>query len=182
MSMNTDETQKNTEPKEPSKGGRPSKINKFVEATREVFKENEGGIFVYTDEDLLFLVNEKLEPDDQITDRTFQNYKAKLKEGKIEELSVEFLEFFRLIKRALMMEKKNILLALAEEKGQWTKWAWIMERKFKEWNLTHLSEGTEKIDAKMEFILSEFNPEPEPEIETQNENQLGNESETKASL
>lgn len=166
----TTENKENTEQK---KVGRPSKISKFIEAANLVFEEEKNTVFIYTDEELLFLVNEKLDPEDQITQRTFERWKALLKEDKLEELPYEFILFCRLIKKALIAEKKNIMGAFATEKMQWTKWAWIMERKFKDWNLNAINDFSDKLaDNKVEFVLSEFNPE------TENENQLADEQET----
>jgi len=158
--MNTDETPKDTEQPEPKKSGRPSKISKFVEATRKVFEENKGRIFIFTDDELLFLVNEELEPDDQVAERTFKTWKSYLKEGKLDDLPVDFLIFQHLMKKALIAEKLGLMAAFVEEKQQWTKYAWIFERKFKDWNLNAINDFSDKLtDNKVEFILSEFNPE-----------------------
>jgi len=158
--MNTDETPKDTEQPEPKKAGRPSKISKFVEATVKIFKEKAGRVFIFTDDELLFLVNEELEEQDQITSRTFERWKALLKEDKLDDLPTDFFIFCRLMKKALIAEKEGLMAAFVEEKQQWTKYAWIFERKFKDWNLNAINDFSDKLtDNKVEFILSEFNPE-----------------------
>lgn len=170
----TTENKENTERK---KVGRPSKISKFIQATRKVFEENKGRIFIFTDDELLFMVNEELEPDDQVAERTFAVWKSKLKEKNIEDLPPEFVVFMHLMKKALIAEKVGLMAAFVEEKQQWTKYAWIFERKFKDWNLNAINDFSDKLaDNKVEFVLSEFNPE------TENENQLADEQETASGL
>ncbi len=124
--------------------GRPSKIHPFIEAAKELFKELEHNIFIYTDEDLLFLVNEKLPEKDRVTTRTFERWKAaalKEKEDEDEEnIPHHFSEFCRLIKKALTVEKRMLMNRMAQDDKAWTRWAWIIERKFSEWNLKKISE------------------------------------------
>lgn len=131
---------------EKSKAGRISKIHPFLIAAKGFFKEHEGelDIWIYTDEELLFQINERLAIQDQITDRTFQNWKAKVKSEDFDEEDPEldpcFAEFFRLIKKALVIQKKMIFQKMLDsgEKTSWTRWAWILERKFTDWNLKNI--------------------------------------------
>lgn len=120
--------------KEKNKGGRLSKIIPFLIKAEEVLSE-EGAIIIYTDEDLVDEINDRLPESDRIHIRTFQNWKAQNKDGQ--EIDEVGLRFFRLIKKALRRERKNLLDKLREGKsGEWQKYAWILERKFDEWNLT----------------------------------------------
>lgn len=117
-----------------NKGGRPSKIKPFIKVANEVlFSEN---VILFTDEELVDEINERLEEKYRICQSTFQKWKA----GKIEsdDLGSQFL---RLIKKALREQKKNLLEKYSTDDKAWTRWAWIIERKFSEWNLKHISEN-----------------------------------------
>lgn len=87
---------------------------------------------MHTDKELMVLVNELLEPDERISDRTFESWKAGDSPDDPERLGV----FLRLYKRALIEQRGELFERLKEEPpGAWQKWAWILERKFGEWNL-----------------------------------------------
>ena len=112
---------------------RPTKIARFIEVAESILYEDD--IMLLTDEELVFMINKDLIGDEKITDRTFQNWKS----GELkDEYSVEF---FRLIKDALIMQKKSLFLKFGSDDKAWTRWAWIIERKFTEWNLKHISEN-----------------------------------------
>lgn len=113
--------------------GRPSKIERFTQALEEVLNRPKGvGMAImHTDKDLMFLVNEQLEEDERIIDSTFEKWKSG--ESVDDERRSVFL---RLYKRALMEQRDNLFERLQEEPpGAWQKWAWVLERKFAEWNL-----------------------------------------------
>ena len=59
------------------------------------------------------------------------------------------------------MQKKNLFLKLIEGKGQWQRWAWIIERKFDEWNLRIKGKGkTEHSERRgIEWLLREASKE-----------------------
>ena len=121
---------------------RPTKLtNRFLKVTEEVV-EGEGVMFL-TDEELLFLVNEELSEKERISTSTFEKWKA----GKFSECTEKQAEigqeFLRLIKKALMKEKQELFRRMQDgdlAKDPWVKYAWILERKFKEWNLKALTE------------------------------------------
>ncbi len=114
---------------------RPYKMTKFTTELTEVI--NTQSILFLTDKDLLFLVNDRLEDKDKINDRTFKNWKA----GKFHENEEIGKVFFKCVEKALITQKQEIGKKLIEDTtGQWTRYAWILERKFSEWNLKHLSE------------------------------------------
>lgn len=119
--------------------GRPFKMGNWIPSLQQVLNNN--SVVFLTDADLVFLVNKLLPIEDRITTRTFKNWKA----GKFapnEELGVEFLE---LIQEALIKEKMALGEALKNDKtGQWVRYAWILERKFEEFNLKHISENINK--------------------------------------
>lgn len=113
------------------KGGRPTKLtDKFFAAAEEVIN-GERALYL-TDEDLLFIINEKLEQENKITHVTFENWKA----GKISD-DEKGKRFFGLIKKALTNEKINLFREMKQD-TQWQRKAWILERKFKEWRLPSL--------------------------------------------
>jgi hypothetical protein len=90
-----------------------------------------GNAIIYTDEDLVWMVNQELPKECQISIASFKRYKA----GDIDDDEVTRL-FVSRYKRALMIQRRNLMEAMASDiPGGWQKWAWIMERKFDEWNL-----------------------------------------------
>jgi hypothetical protein len=46
-----------------------------------------------------------------------------------------------LIKKALLIQKQNLFKKFENDDRAWQRWAWIIERKFTEWNLKHISEN-----------------------------------------
>ena len=113
--------------------GRPSKIEAFLEVAEGVLFQED--LMLLTDEELVFVINERLPEEDQITDRTFQNWKS----GEVKD---EFsAQFFRVMKRALILQKQSLFNKFGNDDKAWTRWAWIIERKFSEWNLKHISEN-----------------------------------------
>jgi hypothetical protein len=112
---------------------RPSKIEKFTQVLAELLdtEHSVGYAIIYTDEDLVEMVNERLDPEDRITTRTFKSYKA----GELK--SDPFLDvFLPLYKGALRHQSANLFERLSTEPpGAWQKWAWIIERKFDGWNM-----------------------------------------------
>ena len=121
--------------KKKNKGGRPTKLTpKLIAAMSDVVLDNNA--LYLTDEDLIFLLNEKLPEDDRIAIQTFKDYKA----GRRQQNSPLIEEFATLIKKALGREKQNLLKDVRAGVLNWQSRAWILERKFKEWNLKQISE------------------------------------------
>ena len=117
------------------KVGRPSKINKFIEAAKEVLFSD--SVMLFTDEELVDEINERLEEKDRISQRTFERWKA----SDFEEDGKTGKDFVGLIKKALRKQKENLLNKYSNDDRAWQRWAWIIERKFSEWNLKHISEN-----------------------------------------
>ena len=116
------------------KVGRPTKLTEeLIEALKEVANDS----IYLTDEDLIFLVNEKLPEENRIAIQTFKDYKA----GRRQQNSDLIDEFANLIKKALTNEKINLLKKVEKGENGWQSKAWILERKFTEWNLKHISEA-----------------------------------------
>ena len=116
------------------KQGQQPKWEKWVKKMDEVLNRNHpvGYAIVYNDEMLLAVVNSELPEEDRISKRTFNYYKN---EGHIEDGSIASV-FVATYQKALSIQADNILRKMTEDvPGGWQKWAWIMERKFDEWNL-----------------------------------------------
>ena len=110
--------------------GRPSKLTaEFIAAAHEVIDQGDNAL-IFTDAELLFQINEKLSHDARIDRRTFERWKA----GELKD-DVDGQEFCRLIEKALHKQKTALFVSLKTEANQWQRWAWIIERKFDEWNL-----------------------------------------------
>ena len=116
--------------------GRPFKMETWVKQLVLVLDDED--ITFLSDKDLVLLVNRNLPEDNKITDRTFQNWKA----GKFHQDEILGKEFMGCIELALIRQKQLLGERLMNDNtGQWTRYAWILERKFSEWNLKHISEN-----------------------------------------
>lgn len=125
---------------EKNKGGRPTKLTEhLIEVFEQVVNEY---VLACTDEDIFIVLNDRLKPKERICYTTFKVWKSKQNQSIIGEDSEIFEKFLSVIKKALLLEKKNCLKKLEEGKsGEWQKYAWIIERKFKEWNLRQITEA-----------------------------------------
>lgn len=122
-----------------AKKGRPSKIDKFIEVAKDVlFREN---LMLLTDEELVFLINEELDDKDKVAIRTFKLWKS----GDYSEKGNTGKDFLPLIKKALLIQKQNLFKKMSNDDRAWQRWAWIIERKFSEWNLKKISESTTEV-------------------------------------
>ncbi|WNM18617.1 hypothetical protein [Flavobacterium capsici] len=143
-----------------NKVGRPFKMEKWIPALKSVLEER--NIVFLTDTDLVFLVNKKLPIEDRITTRCFKNWKA----GKFapnEELGEQFIE---LVQEALINEKEALLNSLKNEKsGYWVRYAWILERKFEEYNLKQVTENINKNEETQIIQITAANLEQKKMIE-----------------
>lgn len=125
---------------------RPTKLTEnFIKAAEKIINDND--VMFLTDEELLFLVNEELEEKERISERTFQYWKAGELSKCTDEQAKIGKEFLRLIKIALIKEKHSLFKSMKAgdaKEDPWVKYAWILERKFKEWNLTAVTEVEHK--------------------------------------
>ena len=151
------------------KRGRPPKLTKkWIAVAREVVDTDINAI-ILTDEELVFLINEKANKKDKISERTFERWKAKNKEDKEdgdEKLDKIGEEFCRLYKRALLRQKKDLFNSLKDDDKQWQRFAWIIERKFNDWNIKKQVDITTKGESineesreKAKKAISGFMPE-----------------------
>lgn len=102
-----------TTPPDRHPGGRPTKLTQeFLAAAYEVINHEQNAL-IYTDEELLFLINEKLSPEAKICMSTFQKWKA----GKVEG-DTEGHEFLRLITKALLRQKETLFKRFQDDGGR----------------------------------------------------------------
>jgi len=131
----------------------PRKLNdRRIKSADKILNE-ELNIIILTDEELCILINEWVEEEDRISYRTFQYYKADINGWKniddnidiIDEERETLWEFLRLYKKALITQRKNLFKKMSNsDEKQRQKYAWIIERKFSEWNLRIISEVDNK--------------------------------------
>ena len=114
---------------------RPSKIDRFIEVAKDIlFKD---GLMLLTDEELVFLINQEFEDSEKVAIRTFKLWKS----GDYAEKGETGKEFLPLIKKALIIQKENLYKKFSNDDRAWQRWAWIIERKFSEWNLKNINEN-----------------------------------------
>ena len=135
-----------------NKVGCPPKINNVCEALESFLAEDKKNIWIMTDDELLDEVNARIADESKrICKRTFERYKQKSlnEEENSEELPPKteemYGEFCRLIKRALREQKNNLFSHLMTSDSSWQRFAWIIERKFDEWNLKKKVESEHNI-------------------------------------
>ena len=136
-------------------GGRPTKLTKnYINAAKEVLgidSPDSISAIIYTDKELFELINDKLPKEEKICDSTFDKWKAgKVKNDKIGK------EFLQLIKKALSIQKEYLFQKFQSEPMQWQKWAWILERKFSDWNIRKRVDVDVKSDGKELKQLTEI--------------------------
>lgn len=132
---------------------RPPKIEKFTEAMRRVLEtpHEVGYAIIFTDADLLEMANDLLDPEDRISSSTFDNYKA----GNLQD-EPRLDVFLGLYKRALRDQAANLFERLSNDgAGSWQRWAWIIERKFDEWNLRSRNVDETPTPKELVFRISE---------------------------
>ena len=116
---------------------RPSKFDNFLIAFEKVV-ENEINAIILTDEELFIKTNELLKWEDKICYTTFKNYKSEAIKGIEEERF--YNGFLSVYKKALLNQKSSLFSKLQSDPQSWQRFAWIIERKFSEWNLRHIWE------------------------------------------
>jgi len=142
---------------------RPTKLTvKFIEATKAVLFKDINSI-IHTDEDLLMLINELLDKKDRIHYNTLKNWKAKTKEGnELDELGSEFLSLY---KKALSEQKANLFKSLKSDDKAWQRFAWIIERKFGDWNIRQKVDVSGNMDMNVK-ASQDVKILPTPELRT----------------
>lgn len=139
-----------------------SKMTKWLPALKEVLDSD--NILLLCDKDLVFLVNQKLQPDERITEECFSMWKGNKRNAPSEEIGKQFIE---LIQYALIKQKMSIERKMFDETNStnWQRWAWLLERKFEEWNLKHISENINKNEQSTVINITAGNAEQKALIE-----------------
>lgn len=138
--------------KNAQKAGRTTKINdKIINAFELVLEENDNGCLL-EDEELVILVNEKLEGKDKFSYSAFQSWQAfaRNKKTKTTENNRILYNGIRGVIKKFLLEKKLLLLKNTQKSdAHWQRFCWILERKFDEWNIRRKTEIDVKDDRKM---------------------------------
>lgn len=130
--------------------GRPTKLTpKFLKIAEEVLNDDINAI-IYTDQELRDEINDRLEPEERISDARWEDWKA----GKLKNPICQ--QFRGLMKKALRVQKSNLFEKFREDEKAWQKYAWIIERKFGDWNLRNVSEVQHKGDIGIGITLSNY--------------------------
>lgn len=132
-----------------NKGGRPTKLTeKFLRVAEEVINDDINAI-IFTDEELRDQINDRLEESERISTTRWEEWKA----GNMKDSIVD--KFRGLYKRALDKQKKALFTRLQSDDKAWQRFAWIIERKFDNWNLRMKNEVTGENGAPMaiKFVL-----------------------------
>jgi len=110
---------------------------------------------------LLLLINAEL-PEHHRASQSARDYamsKSKSDES-IENLEIKkYTDTFKVMyKKALISQKKNLLEKLQEDENKRQKRAWILERKFTEWNLKHISEHKATLTVDHKYNINIIQP------------------------
>jgi len=123
--------------------GRPTKLtDNFLKVMEEVLSDGLN-IRALTDIDLIEEINDRLPEKEQVSLRSWKDWKH----GNLKENDERLDTFFAFYKKAFRGQKRNMINSLEGEKQTWVKYAWIMERKFDEWNLRKKTENETKAEV-----------------------------------
>ena len=114
---------------------RPTKLTeRFLQTAEEILKEKDGiNALVCTDRELISLINEKLPKAERITERTFRNWTDK-------DESPDFIKLKEIVNKARVLQKISLIEMLKQSKsGEWQKYAWLLERKFLDFNKSDIA-------------------------------------------
>jgi hypothetical protein len=158
---------------------RPTKFGPHIIEAFKAILADDDNVLCGTDDDLFFELNNMLATSQQISYRTFQRYKALALEYGMDDEYIDpddetnseyydpiYQQLYRLFRSAMFRQKKILMRRMIEDEKYWRKWQWILERKFREWNLRWSSmeaERTQKKDAIEEDKMVVDNDEP-PEV------------------
>jgi hypothetical protein len=122
-------------------------------------------MIIFTDEDWVDLINEDLakikHPEEQglpksICLNSWQRWKMKARKKGIKE--ERYVRFFNVIKKLLSQQREGLFNKLATDKVAWQRWAWIIERKFDDWNLRMKSENLNRHEVIDKIEIEIINP------------------------
>jgi hypothetical protein len=168
--------------------GCPTKLGThIVSAFREVL-DDEMNVLACTDVELFALLNDSLPAGEKVSYRSFQRYKAHAMAcgAEMEDCETEeeiaamegfdpvYRTMYRLFTLALINQKKTLLKRIMFEEQGWRRYQWLLERKYREWNLRWTPEEKEEpvyvpVQEKPEPAAVPIpepvvRPKPEPEM------------------
>jgi len=130
-------------------GGRPKKLLCVEILDRlAVILKDEANAIMCTDNDLLVLLNKDQPKERQISKATLENWKRG-NYGHWDDTKPDlwgmteadfYARFLGLIEESLVQMKAQLFKKIKTDKKAWQRWTWIIERKFKDWNLKQVSE------------------------------------------
>lgn len=146
-------------------GRNPKALNPFfIEAVEKVLEDPSDGsipLVLLTNEAILIEANALL-PDDQKASQTAFSYAMKQIKGNDKPLNPEIMlyvkKFQEVYKRALIRQERALLQNLQEDENKRQKRARILERKFSEWNLKHISEHKETTTVEHKYNINIIQP------------------------
>jgi hypothetical protein len=125
--------------------GRPRKLTRFLEAFKCVLELDQpeskrhrvGRAIIHTDKDLLEMTNRLLDEKDRISTTSWESWKRGDVENMDDRVEKELSQFRDIYLEALKMQRDNLFDRMTDkgEARSWGRWAWIIERKFDDWNL-----------------------------------------------
>ena len=134
--------------------GRPTKLDdEIIQAFNTVLNEGINAI-ILTDEEMVLLVNDILPENNKFSYSAFKDWKAFATDVKKDTTDYNAMMYDKIrsvIKKALTIQKQNLFTKMQNDKQAWQKYAWIIERKFDEWNIRNKIEQT--VSAKVETKL-----------------------------
>lgn len=139
--------------------GRPTKCTPHFLTVAEQVLNNDINSIILTDEELRLEINSHLPTENRICEATFKNWKAGILLDTIGE------QFLALYKKALYTQKQNLFEKLRDD-TQWQRYAWIIERKFDDWNLRNKQEHSGEVKTVLTQIYLPKQSEIKDGVET----------------
>lgn len=126
------------------KRGAPTKLSpEWLEIARDVIESDLATVFM-TDIEISDEINDRIaikypNRDLKVSYGTFKRWKSKSKHGLFDSSKDKlFCDLCSLIKKAQINQKRILFHNLLNDR-QWKKWAWIIERRYDEWNLRKIN-------------------------------------------
>ncbi len=140
---------------------RPPKINReILDIFRRLVKE-ENLLLAATDEDMVMMLNEELFVEHRISYRTFQRYKSRaLRQMAIPDADPLYIDLFTILRTGYVRLRQQLLSAMIQDNIGSKRYMWILERKFKEWNLRWTPPETELEENPEEPIVEDTDNYP----------------------
>lgn len=148
-------------------GGRPTKLTeKFLQVAENVLKRED--IVFYTDEELFEEINDNLTKDERIHINTFKHWKKFALQNANndevdEEIKESFVRFLYLLKKLVRNQKSSLHGGMMKD-SNWTRYAWILERKFDELNLKSKQHYSGELGITSQVEQTTFSIKPKGDV------------------